>query len=525
MQESRVEAAIFKEVTYKLSDSLQHEQFMAHEAFEPYAEQYAPDATPDEIDSLLCSFPVVTHGPRGHLERIHYSSLVGLFGELALSAGDNQELRDHSLWQISEAETIQTIHGGKLSLPASSYHMIVHARLGNIDKALDLAKQHAAKDPAQEMSSAERILQDLTAHNRDTAPAVIQLGEAVQTAKSAWEAQTGKPTYSKVVSDSMVKLYATNPAEVTAFCEEYKLHTDLVLAMQAHGESVPLKLLKQAEHSVPATFIEKLQLMTALVQGNRRKGIAELGKASNLGILARDYKDSLAAIRAKHQASLGNYDNALLATRGIKKIAPRMEATTSVRDAIIATGDVELYRTLTEVHNIQYGSFAYYAVPMCMRKGDYDTAIQIIQAEKPLYHINAWLQFVKGYIDYEVANDRGTHITADTITGYLERAEDPSNLLKQSHSYAEVYGALREHGLMSTAHALKEHVKQRDDEMYKVFRSYIRTYIKKDLLASGNWLEAMHGDYLSNPQEGLRYPSDLLLVMGGIHRERLRRKQ
>jgi hypothetical protein len=94
-----------------------------------------------------------------------------------------------------------------------------------------------------------------------------------------------------------------------------------------------------------------------------------------------------------------------------------------------------------------------------------------------------------------------------------------------SSTYGEIYAQLHDAGLPDQAADIKTYVKSLRPEEAKGFSDYIRKKLTFDLIRSKKWLEAMHGDYLQTPDNGLVSVKELLLVAGSIHRERIRRQQ
>jgi hypothetical protein len=542
MQERQIEAALYQEAVYKLSDQFRdYPDGHPDNPWNTYADEFAADATPDEVDTFIESFPSTYTEQYTTNRGLTPSNVLQAYGAIAISASEtNTSLTRHSLRKITDIRMSAEHQHHDLST-SSIWHLIdLHNRLFAPNVTLDVARGYAHKkdvyDPVAHISNL-RHLSGLQEHEEPTNHSLRTTWRMCVAAKNA-QANLGEEMADRnsnfyadeIIASGIKRLYARFPERMEAYCKENGLYLELIESMQSQGLAVPSEYFSHARKTVKAkdNAWTATRLASAYVTNN------EEHKAGNLIRLFRDtrrtaFKDELWRMYAVRATENGNYRAAFQHIKRIKDFVGAMKARNDVRQVLIESGDPTLYYETLNTYDGKHDSrktHAEYTVPMCIKNGDIEGAIDLIEREAPTFQPLGWIVFTQEYIDYEISQGRGNELRPDTIITYAERARrDRQNPKALSSTYGEIYAQLHDAGLPDQAADIKTYVKSLRPEEAKGFSDYIRKKLTFDLIRSKKWLEAMHGDYLQTPDNGLVSVKELLLVAGSIHRERIRRQQ
>lgn len=543
MQELQIEAAVYQEAVHKISKhmtAIRPEGFIdGDNIWDIYAEQFAPDATPEEIESFVESFPDLSRDQESsyHLLPAH---AVQFYGAVAVRAtANNPELQEHSAQKLATAANYLCTKKAYTSLQLIKYTTDGLSAGGKPAEAIKMAEvfsqPNGKYDPEDHIISLRIVAESFEAHGISAAEYEDDYWQLAETAIDVYakaRAQVGNRRRPKsvdgVLRHTMTELYAhTDRQRVSQFCEEHELHTELVAALHAASEPVPAKLLDKAIHT--AIKHETTDTIKTLVQICIERDDEPSAHKIITGLPKSSWRPHQVEIRQNviaQAAKNGDFDTAIRHINKIKDTVKVMDAVNILNDALIASGDIDAF---IEVNNrlslyVNPGTtFSRHTARMAIFAGDTSRALDLIHADPSAKSDGSWWQFARDYIDMHVRSGTPESISIDVVCNFLEttRLNEDTDM---SFVYAQCFERLHEAGQLDLARELATRFQAKSHHL-KSFTRRLRPLAIKDVIASGNWLEAMHGNHLEDPEGGLILSRHIILIAGGIHRARTRRKQ
>lgn len=543
MQELQIEAAVYQEAVHKISKhmtAIRPEGFIdSDNIWDIYAEQFAPDATPDEIETFVDSFPDLSRDQESSY-RLLPAHAVQFYGAVAVRAtANNPELQEHSTQKLATAANYLGIKKAYASLPLLRYTTNGLSAGGKAAEAIKMAKVFSQPngnyDPEDHIISLRIVAESFKIHGISATAyedAYWQLAETALHAYAEARAQLGKRRYPKpvggILCHTMTELYAhTDKQRVSQFCEEHELHTELVAALHAAGEPVPTKLLDKAiDTAIERETMDTIKTLAQICierddEPSAHKIITGLPKD-----LREPHWIEIQQNVIARAAKNGDFDTAVKHINKIKDIVKAMDAINILNDALVANGDID---TLIEVGSkltsrISQGTtFSRHTARMAIFAGDTGRALELVHTDPSAKSDGSWWRLAYDYIDKHVQDGAPESISVDVVCNFLEttRLNEDTDM---SFVYAQCFERLHEAGQLDLARELATRFQTKPHHL-KSFTRRLQPLAIRDVIASGNWLEAMHGNHLEDPEGGLILSRDIILIAGGIHRARTRRKQ
>ncbi len=545
MQERSVEAALYQEAIHKLSNHFQNNpdgDFFGDNIWDPYAEEFARTATPEEVDTFIDSFPdVYKEGPRQD-RKFTYANTIRAYGAVAIYANrDNPELTGHSLEKIGRLEARADYRHQQHELDSRTGRFLVglYNSLFLGRDTLNIARKYATKEGAYDPATHIWNLAHLASLQKDVELTNDSLSKTWRMCVEARRAQDAlsdtlldhnhSSQADMVIAFSVQRLYPRFPERMEAYCKANGLYLELIESRQAQGLTVPDEYFRCANKTVKAkgSVLFAARLAGAYLTNNEEHKAAKL--IGNFSGGSRKYfKELLWRKCAIHSAEIGNYKAAFGHAAKIKDNVDSMGAQNDILQVLIENGDPALYYNTLNTYGSRYRrgtTHAEYTAPMCIKKGDIAGALDLIEREDKDHQALGWIAFTREYIAHEIDNGRGEALNTDAIIAYIENVRDTDRPNDLSFTYGQAYSQLRSAGLIDQANELRIHTQSLRPKEASAFEDHIRQDVTADLIKSKNWLEAMHGDHLANPDDGLHRVKELLLIAGGIHRERMQRKE
>jgi hypothetical protein len=541
MQERQIEAAVYQEAVHKISDHMAKRPngfYDCDNIWDIYAEQFAPDATPEEIESFVGSLPDTRkdHSPNHHLFPAHTIQFYGAIAVRATTA--NPELQRHSAEKLTAAAHYVRSKEAHMSLQLAQYTMDGLSAAGEAEKTIKMAELFATNDGAYNPRShtvfLEMASESFNAHAVSAETHKDEYWLLSQTALETYakakvhirHGELVKPV-DKILHHTIAELYAhTDKQEVGTFCNEHKLYPELATALHAAGESIPSELLNEAiacavKRRTIATIKNLAQICVEQDdEASAKKLIRCLPKNEQQPYWLDLRKNSI-----KHAVQNGDIDTALLHVDKIHNYGSQIKAMQIVNEALIANGDIDAYIAINRKFSGDveqpHETFSRDTARMAVRAGNIARALELASADEESG--NSWGQLAEEYIAHHIRNNTPDSISIDVVRSFIENTRYDENT-DLSSGYVECFKMLRKAGQSELAQELASQF-QDTPERVERFAYLLRPLAIKDTIATGNWLEAMHGNHLENPEEGLVQSRYVILIAGGIHRQRTRRKQ
>lgn len=539
MQEQQIEAALFQEASLKLSRYVldRTSPSIYDDVWDVYASHFAADADPDEVDSFVESLPSIADTNNVIVNHLPPSHAVQLYGSLALRACDNVLLRDHSTRQLTR---IQAIESRDTSLPEIApvpRKLLLEAIARNVgpETAVTMARSVATRNqeyrPNKHLSILEdvaEIFETLDISDKSVREAYWQLCDEALAAQTASAKAKGYSHVADAVMEIAIpRLYTTDEkSRVIHYCDEHDLHPELALALHKNGEQPGLPLLRKAADSVFSrqtfTFTGRSVAKLYITYGHQKAAESMLKRAR--GKAAPTLADAVWTDSAVHAASQGDIEQALKYIRKISDtLCAKPQAVAQIVDLFVKRGDMQRFREIQDTHKLtSHNAHVQAIIEMTMEHGNLDQAIAIIEQEELEYRNTAYRHLAHTYVRHHVKQKTPEAIEVPTILNLLEKYGNKTSAI---FDYGCCYDILYNSGYTGPAKELREAFYEKHPDLAPGFNKTIRNTITQGHIAAGDWLNAMHGDHLDDPEYGLAQSKYLVLVAGGIHRARKQRKQ
>lgn len=502
-----------------------------------YAEQFAPDATPDEIETFTGSFPDLSKDQEAsyHLLPAH---AVQFYGAVAVRATiDNPDLQQHGAQKlIRSAEHLVTTNA-YVSPQLVGYIMDGLSAAGRPAEAIKIAEKLASQGGAYNPQDHARLLRNIAEsfelHGISAATYEKDYWELSQTAldtqaqAKATAKNMPRQLYAAdaVLHHTITELYKhADKQEVVDFCEEHQLYPELVTALHSIHDRVPSKTLDKAIDAAAkygtADTIKNLAHICIENddESSARRLIGRLPGNSQHTFWIEVRKNIIT-----QAAQRSDFDTAVHHAKKMDNITDSLRAMEIINKALIEKGDTEAFIRVNKMLP-SFGkqtTYSEYTALMAMRAGDTERALALASADSDTR--TSWWLIAKDYLHQHLQNGTPESISIDVVCNFIEiaRSDSDSDL---SFLYAEGFKILHQSGQIELARELAARFKGTPGHL-RNFSSLLRPLAINDVIASGDWGKAMHGDHLQDPEGGLVLSRHIILIAGGIHRARTQRKQ
>lgn len=545
MQELQIEAAVYQEAVHKISEHMTkrpHGFYDTDNIWDIYAEQFAPDATPDEIESFVESFPDIRKGQEvaRHLLPAH---VVQFYGAVAVRATtDNPALQRHSAQKLVEGAKQLPSSIGLSYIPSQliGYALGGLGAVGETEQAIALAEtfaQQGGYSHRQHISNLEQVADafknqavSAATHEDDywklSRTALDAYGEA-KNLPAKQRAHLNTRSVDAVLRYTMTELYAqADKQKVIDFCEKHALYFELASALNAAGESIPGEILDKAiaiatkQESTP-TIKHLAQVCVEQDDEARARRLIKSIPKHNQALYWAELRMNV----IRYAAQNGDFDTAIQQTSKLED-EKQFDALHVIHEALLATGDVDTFIAVSNklVPDKKWsGNFSQDTARMAIRAGDTGRALQLAHEDARAGHKSGWWHLADEYILHHVQSGTPESISITIVCSILESARYDENT-DMSFVYTQCFKKLHQAGQFELAKELA-HRFQGTPQHLKTFSANLRPLAIKDVIETGDWLRAMHGDHLENPEAGLVQSRYIVLIAGGIHRARTQRKQ
>ena len=531
MQERYAESAVFQEAIYKLHHIIvgRPEGFHYGNTWESYAQEFAPDANPDEVESFVRHFPPIDVDQKDTLVRLPASHVVQWYGALALhSAGVNQPLHEHSLQAITstQAHLERTHQQSSVSREAVNQLLAVYCQTNNLDKVLPTADQYATT-LSHMQNYLRHAISTLDQHNIPV-PAedsfLWQTANVLAMPSDDNNDECISSLHSEAIASCMARLYGqTDKNALLAYAKTNAILPEFVRAAHQAGEAVDASVFMQAVSTALSTRTNQtLGELAAQADAPAQRRIRKLAWWTKSNINYELFKKHLFMAKALQAAHQGDFVQAFAYSKKSKFDL----ATRRIEDTIIANGDPVLYQAVCKTNNRRartHSTFSDITAPMFARAGNLEAAVEAINNDNKTMQYNGWSNMLQAHIQQEIARNSGDDIKVDHLMAFVEQSCSPHVAKWLGNLFADCYRAFGEAGRFDLAKDIREKTLAKFPDFATEFGRQTRDVHIMEVITSGNWLEAMHGPHLAHPDEGLGRAEHLLLVAGGIHHERLRR--
>lgn len=540
MQERYIENAIYQEAVHKISNHMLKRPdgfYDSDNIWDIYAEQFAPDATADEIEAFVGSFPDLSKDQEAsyHLLPAH---TVQFYGAVAVRAtADNPDLQQHSAKKLTHAVKYLAASKTPPSMQLVTYTMNGLSAAGKSAEAIKAAETFAYHDGEYDPRGHARFL-------RSTAEAFESYASAAAHEKEYWHlSQVAIDTQAKVeavgknklrprlgtadavLHHTITELYKhTDKQQVVDFCQEHQLYPELVAALHAVHDHIPSKTLDKAidtaaKDGVVGTIKNLAGICVEIGEEARaRRLIKRLHKSDQHIFWIELRKNNIS-----QAAQSGDFDTAVRLAKKMHSLPDLLHAINIINEALIENGDTEAFVRVNKMLPSlgEQTTFSEYTARMAVRAGNIGQALEFASADPNTR--TSWWQLAEDYIHHHTQHNTPESISIDVICSFLEndRHSEDTDL---SFTYAQCFEKLHEGGHIELARELAARFRGKPGHINR-FSSYLRPLAIKDVIKTGDWARAMHGDHLDNPEGGLVLSRHIILIAGGIHRARTQRKQ